>query len=104
MDIWFTLFVFAVTIAVAVGGSLLLVGYINVLPACLVFGWRFWVPTLVFPVLGPIWFCRCHPADFSRTGKQLMAGLALIILAAGMVYGLGPVMAERAVQMKSGVK
>lgn len=35
MDIWFTLFVFLVAIAAAVGLSLVLVGYIGVMPASL---------------------------------------------------------------------
>ena len=35
MDIWFTLFVFLVAIAAAVGFSLILVGYIGVMPASL---------------------------------------------------------------------
>lgn len=100
MDIWFTLFVFVVAIAVAVGFTLVLVAYINALPASFAFGWRAWVPTLFIPVLGPLWFCRQHWADFSRAAKQMVAGVVLIGFALGLTYGVGPSVAERAVQIK----
>lgn len=101
MDFWFTTFVFAVAILVAVGGSLLLVGYVGTLPASFAFGWRNWVPTLVLPIVGPLWFSATHWKDFSRPGKQLIAGVLLIVVAVALLYGYGPHFVDR---MAAGVK
>ena len=61
MDFWFLIFLFSVALLVAVGGSLLLVGYVGTLPAALSFGWRNWVPALLVPIFGPLWFAVRHP-------------------------------------------
>jgi len=95
IDIWFTAFVFLIAILVAVGASLLLVGYVNTLPASFSFGWRWWLPTLLLPVLGPLWFAWKHQHDFSTAFRQLMVGVVLVALAAIVLYGGGPYFVER---------
>lgn len=94
MDIWFTLFVMLAALLVAVGGALLLVGYVQTLPASLSYGWRVWLPTLILPVVGPLLFARQH-AEYARPGKQLLAGLLLVLLAAVLLFGAGPYFVER---------
>ena len=74
MDFWFLVFLFTVAILVAVGGALLLVGYLGTLPASFDHGWRVWIPTLLLPVIGPLWFAGTHWAEFQRPGKQFIAG------------------------------
>lgn len=101
MDAGFTAFVFLVAILLAVGASLLLVGYVGTLPASFAFGWRNWVPTLLLPVVGPMWFAWRHWADFSRPGKQLFAGVVLVLIAVLVLYKGGPYIIER---MATGVK
>lgn len=101
IDYGFTAFVMAVALLVAVGASLLLVGYVGTLPASFNFGWKNWLPTLLLPVLGPLWFAWRHWADFKRPGRQLFAGLVLILLALGILYQGGPLVIGR---MAAGVK
>ena len=95
MDAGFTAFVLVVALLVAIGGSLLLVGYFGTLPASFSFGWKNWVPTLLLPIIGPIWFSWKHWRDFSRPGKQLLVGLALILIAILMLYQGGPLIIDR---------
>ena len=95
MDAGFTAFVFVVAILVAVGVSLLFVGYIGTLPASFAFGWKNWLPTLLLPIAGPIWFAWRHWSDFSRPGKQLFAGIVLILLAVLILYKGGPYIVDR---------
>ena len=101
MDFWFLAFVFSVAILVAVGVSLLLVGYFSTLPASFAFGWRNWLPTLVVPFACPIWFAATHWPDFSKAGKQLIFGLLLIAAAVGLLFGAGPHFVDR---IAAGVK
>jgi hypothetical protein len=101
MDAGFTAFVMVVALLVAVGASLLLVGYFGTLPASFAFGWKNWVPTLLLPVIGPLWFSWRHWSDFSRPGKQLFAGIALILIAILILYKGGPYIIDR---MSAGVK
>lgn len=101
MDFWFLAFVFSVAILVAVGVSLLLVGYLSTLPASFAFGWRYWLPTLVVPFAGPIWFATTHWLEFSKAGKQLIFGLLLIGAAVALLYGAGPHFVDR---IAAGVK
>jgi hypothetical protein len=139
MDIWFALFVTVVAIAAAVGFSLLLVGYINFLPAGFAAG-RNWmwalaiipsaivaipaavvfmlapfvqlmpvgtlarwlaVPAVAIHVLTGVRFFAVHWQDNVKTGKQLIVGLLLLLVAVGLLYGAGPLFAERIV---AGVK
>lgn len=139
MDIWFSLFVSVVALAAAVGASLVLVGYINILPATFAVGRR-WVmavavvPTVIvaapaavvfmlqpFVELIPVatlvrWlgvpaalihlgvlgrFLQLYWQDNAKGGKQLLGGTALVLLAVGLLYGLGPTFAER---IMAGVK
>ena len=95
MDFWFVTFLFTVAILIAVGGALLLVGYLGTLPASFDFGWQTWLPALIVPVLGPLWFAGKHRSDFSRPGKQLLAGVLLLLSAVGLLYGAGPIFVER---------
>jgi len=101
MDFWFIAFLFAVALLVAVGASLLLVGYVGTLPASFAFGWRNWVPVLAVPIAGPLWFSVRHWQDFSQPGKQLFAGLLLIGAALALLYGAGPHFVDR---LAAGVK
>lgn len=101
MDIWFLAFLFAIAILVAVGVSLMLVGYLCTLPASFAFGWRNWLPTLAVPVLGPVWFATTHWLDFARPGKQLIIGLLMIAAAVALLYGAGPHFVDR---IAAGVK
>ena len=101
MDFWFLVFIFSVALMVSVGGALLLVGYVGTLPAALSFGWRNWVPALLVPVAGPVWFSARHWKEFSRPGKQLIMGLILVAAALALLYGAGPYFVDR---MATGVK
>ena len=101
MDFWFLVFIFSIALLVAVGGALLLVGYVGTLPAALSFGWRNWVPALLLPIAGPIWFALVHWKDFSRPGKQLIFGLLMVGAALALLYGAGPHFVDR---MAAGVK
>lgn len=95
MDLWFTGFVFLVAILVAVGASLVLVAYVGTLPASFAFGWRWWVPTLLLPIVGPLWFAGAHWKDFSRPAIQLLAGVVLVGIAATILYQGGPYFVDR---------
>lgn len=101
MDIWFTLFVTLVALIVAVGGALLLVGYLGTLPASFDHGWRVWVPTVLLPIAGPLWFARRQSPEFNRPGLQLLLGVVLLVIAGALLLGLGPYFVER---MMPGVK
>ena len=101
MDVWFLFFLFAVALLFSVGASLLLVGYVGTVPASFAFGWRNWVPTLVFPVIGPMWFSLRHRRDFSLPGKQLIIGILMIVAALVLLYGAGPHFVDR---LAAGVK
>lgn len=95
MDIWFALFVFTVAIAAAIGAVLLLVGYIDTVPAAIAHGWRWAAITLLLPIVGPFWFTTQHWQDCSKTGKQLAAGTLLLLFALALLYGAGPSFAAR---------
>lgn len=101
MDFWFLIFVFAVALLVSVGGTLVLVGYVGTLPAALASGWRNWVPALLVPVVGPIWFAARNWREFSRPGRQLIFGILLAGAAFALLYGAGPYFVDR---MAAGVK
>ena len=101
MDFWFLVFIFSVALLVSVGGALLLVGYVGTLPAALSFGWRNWVPLLLVPIVGPVWFSARHWKEFSRPGKQLIVGVVLVVAALALLYGAGPYFVDR---MATGVK
>lgn len=90
MDMGFTAFVFAVAILVAVGGSLVLVGYLGIVPASFNFGWKAWLPTVLLPVIGPLWFANRQREQLRRAGLQLLAGTMLVVVAVGMLYFGGP--------------
>ena len=96
MDIWFTLFVMLAAVMVAVGGALLLVSYLLIVPASFNFGWKQWVPTLLLPVIGPLWFVRQHRPEFNRAEKQMIIAVVLLALVALMLLIWGPYFVERA--------
>ncbi len=101
MDFWFVAFLFSVALLVAVGASLLLVGYVGTLPAAFAFGWRNWLPTLLLPVVGPLWFAARHWKDFASPGRQLIFGVLLVAAAVALLYGAGPHFVDR---LAAGVK
>lgn len=97
MDAWFVSFAIASSLLLAGGGALLLVGYINTLPAALSFGWRIALPVVVLPVAGPLWFAWTKGDDFRQARYQLIGALALLGLAAALIMGFGPYFADRLV-------
>lgn len=101
IDAWFLTFLFTVALLIAVGGALVLVGYMATLPAAFDFGWRVWAPTLLLPVVGPLWFARSHWAEYAKPGKQLLFGVLLLLAAGGLLYGAGPHFVDR---MAGGIK
>lgn len=99
MDIWFTLFVVVIALCAATGASLILVGYIGVIPAAFARGWAWALGTLVVPLAGPLAFCLKHYDEQRKPGLQLVAGVVLLLIAVGLLYGAGPTMAGRALDM-----
>ena len=97
MDIWFTTFAIVSSLLLACGAALLLVGYINTLPAALNFGWRSALPVIVLPLVGPLWFAWTQGEDFRRPRYQLIGALVLLGLATLLILGYGPYFAERLV-------
>jgi len=98
IDSWFMGFVLVEALLLAVGVSLLLVGYLFTLPASFSFGWRCWLPTLALPFVGPLWFAWTHRPDFDRPAKQLLAGIVLVSLAGAFIYGGLPYLIEHMTQ------
>lgn len=97
MDWGFVIFAVVSTLSLAAGGLLLLIGYIGTVPAAFSFGWKTGLPVLLLPVIGPVWFALGHGPEFRRAAIQLIAGLALVALAGGLIAGLGPHFAEKMV-------
>lgn len=97
MDVWFTTFAIVSSLLLAGGGALLLVGYINTLPAALSFGWRIALPVVVLPVAGPLWFAWSRGDDFRQARYQLIGAIVLLALATALILGFGPYFAERLV-------
>lgn len=97
MDWGFIIFAVVSTVSLAAGGMLLLIGYIATIPAAFSFGLKMGLPVLLLPVIGPVWFALSHGPEFRRAAIQLIAGLALVALAGGLIAGLGPHFAEKMV-------
>ena len=76
---------------------LLLVGYIDTVPASIAFGWRWAVLTLCLPLAGSLIFSLKHWTEFAKSARQLMIGLLLVAVASGALYAFGPYFAVRAV-------
>lgn len=94
IDFWFMGFVLVVSLLLAVSVSLLLVGYLYTLPASFSYGWRWWLPTLLLPLFGPLAFAWGHRPDFARAAKQLFAGIFLLGLTGAVLYGGGPFLVD----------
>jgi len=101
IDAWFMAFVLVVSLLVAVGVSLTLVGHLYTLPASFGYGWRCWLPTLILPLVGPLYFAWTHRPEFSRAGLQLLAGIVLLGMAGALLWGAGPHLVDH---MAGGVK
>jgi len=97
MDGWFVAFAIGSSLLLAGAAALLLVGYINTLPAALASGWRAALPVAVVPVLGPLWFAWTRGDDFRLARYQLLGALLLGALAAALILSFGPYFAERLV-------
>ena len=95
MDWGFMAFAVASTLSLAAGGVLLLVGYIGTVPAAFSFGLKTGLPVLLLPVIGPVWFALSRGPEFRRSAIQLIAGVALVAVATGLILGLGPHFAEK---------
>lgn len=103
MDIWFTLFVMTAAVIVAVGGALLLVSYLQILPASFEQGWRQFLPTVLLPIIGPLWFAYTHRPEFERPGKQLLAAAVLLMGVGLLLYFWAPFFVDRMlVNLKTG--
>jgi len=98
IDVWFTSFVLVEALLLAVGVSLLLVGYLYTLPASFSYGWHNWLPTLLLPLFGPLAFAWMHRPEFSRAAKQLLGGIVLVSLAGAFLYGGLPYLIEHMTQ------
>lgn len=101
IDAWFMSFVLLASLLVAVGASLLLVGHLYTLPASFNYGWRCWLPTVALPLVGPLYFAWSHRDEYSRPGKQLLAGIVLLGLAGALLWGGGPYLVDH---MAGGIK
>lgn len=55
------------------------------------------MPAFALHFLAVLAFVASHRAAYAKPGKQLLAGLGLMALAASGLYGLGPSFAERVV-------
>ncbi len=97
MDWGFMAFAVASTLSLATGGVLLIAGYIGTVPAAFSFGLKTGLPVLLLPVIGPTWFALSRGPEFRRHAIQLIAGLALVVVAGGLILGLGPHFAEKLV-------
>ncbi|WP_415034659.1 hypothetical protein [Azonexus sp.] len=97
MDNSFLAFALVTSLLLAGGGTLLLVGYINTLPAALAQHWRIALPVVLLPVAGPLWYAWRSGEEFRRARWQLIAALVLLALAAVVILALGPYFAERLV-------
>ena len=95
MDWAFMAFAVVSTLSLAAGGLLLLIGYIGTVPAAFSFGLKTGLPVLLVPVIGPVWFALSRGPEFRRPAIQLIAGVALVALATGLILGLGPHFAEK---------
>lgn len=100
MDIWFTLFVTLVALLAAAGVSLLLMAYLLSLVASLAYGWRWALVVFFLPVVGAMFFCFHHRENLLRTGRQLVAGVALVATALALLYGGGSAMVRRVANLQ----
>lgn len=101
MDAWFVAFLFIVAILFAIGGSLILVAYVVILPASFAQGWRKGLPVLLLPIVGPIWLANRQRDQLGRPLVQIIAGVILLAIALGLLYQVGPYFVDR---MALGVK
>lgn len=97
MDAWFTAFAVLSSCLLAGAGTLLIMGYIGTVPAAISMGWRFALPTLFLPVIGPIWFASRQGEMFRRARWQLIGACALCALAAALIAAYGPYFADKLV-------
>lgn len=94
-DWGFLAFAVGSTLSLAAGGVLLIAGYIGTVPAAFASGMGTGLVSLLLPVAGPAWFAVSRGAEFRRPLWQLVGGLALVVLAGGLILGLGPHFAEQ---------
>ncbi len=97
MDWGFIAFAVASTLSLAAGGVLLIAGYLGTVPAAFNEGLKTGLPVLLLPVIGPVWFALNRGPAFRRAAIQLIVGLLLVVIAGGLILGLGPRFAEKLV-------
>lgn len=95
-DLWFTLFVTAVTLIASAGVVLLLVGYLEAIAAAASSGRKWLAVVTLIPLAGPIYFCQQHWQDCRKTGLRLLGGSITLAIGVGLAYGFGPWFAARA--------
>jgi len=101
VDAWFVFFLFTVAILFAIGGSLILVAYVVILPASFAQGWKKGLLALLLPLVGPIWLANQQRDQLWRPLIQIVSGVILLAIALGLLYLAGPYFVDR---MALGVK
>lgn len=95
MDLDFFAFALATSLTLAGGGLLILIGYIGTVPAAFADSLKTGLITLALPLIGPVWFAYQRGPEFRVAVYQLIGGLLLVVIAGGLILGLGPYFAER---------
>ncbi len=89
MDNSFLAFALVTSLLLAGGVTLLLVGYINTLPAALARGWRVALPVVLLPVAGPLWYAWREGDEFRRARSAVDCCVVLLALAGAVILALG---------------
>lgn len=97
MDWGFIAFAVTSTLSLSAGGVLLIAGYLGTVPPAFQAGMKTGLPVLLLPGIGPVWFALSRGPAYRRQAIQLIAGIALVAVALGLILALGPHFAEKLV-------